>query len=146
MRGEHGAIDFRVPERPLDTKTMDRLQRALGDCPDVAFAHLVESRPPDHEPVLTLFVWIVPRAMASLRAALNLVCRTVGGILPDDRFVDVIILNSAPELLGDVEAAGCLLVERDPDERRRALESLDAPVDETRGKSSGGGWWPFGRG
>jgi hypothetical protein len=72
---------------------------------------------------LTLFVWIVPAAMGSLRGALNLISEAVARALPEDRFLDVVILNSAPELLTPVEEAGCLLVERDSDERRRARDA-----------------------
>lgn len=138
-------MSFRAPERGLDEAVMERLREDLGNCPDVAFAHLVESHVAGHEPTLTLFVWIVPQAMRSLRSALNLVCRTVGAGLPEDRFVDVVILNSAPELLAGVEAAGCLLVERDPRERGRALEGARAAADGAPEETGGGGWWPFGR-
>jgi len=124
---------------------MDRLKADLGSCPDVAFAHLVEALVPGQAPALALFVWLVPRAMGSIRAALNLVCRTVGATLPKDRFADVIILNSAPELLAGVEAAGCLLVERDPEERRRALESARALEAQPAEEPGNAGWWPFGR-
>jgi len=139
-----GGIEFRVPERGLDEEVMERLRTDLGQCPDVAFAHLVESRAPGHDPALTLFVWIEPQAMGSLRSALNLISRIAGAALPRDRFVDVVILNSAPELLGDVEAAGCLLVERDPGERQRAMESARAAA-EALPEEAAGGWWPFGR-
>jgi hypothetical protein len=63
--------------------------------------------------------------MKSLRAALNLVSESVAKALPRDRFLDVVILNSAPELLPDVERAGCLFVEPDPDERQRALAAIE---------------------
>ena len=59
-------------------------------------------------------------------------------------FLDVLVLNSAPELLAAVEEARCLLVERDPDERRRAREAAAAG---SRGSSDGAAprpwWWPF---
>ena len=55
---------------------------------------------------MVLFVWLVPAAMRSLRAALNLVSDTVAKALPGNQFLDVVILNSAPELLPDVERAG----------------------------------------
>jgi hypothetical protein len=74
---------------------------------------------------MVLFVWLVPAAMRSLRAALNLVADTVAKTLPGDQFLDVVILNSAPELLPEVERAGCLFVEPHPDERRRALAAVD---------------------
>jgi len=74
---------------------------------------------------MVLFVWLDPVAMRSMRAALNLVSETVAKALPGDRFLDVVILNSAPELLSDVERARCLFVEPHPDERKRALAALD---------------------
>ena len=105
---------------------MEKLRSGLERCPDLAFAHLVDVEVPARGegagPVL--FVWLVPAAMKSLRAALNLVSDTVAKALPSDRYVDVVILNSAPELLSTVERAGCLLVEPDPEERRRALAAL----------------------
>ena len=64
-------------------------------------------------------------AVRSLRAALNLVSDIVAKTLPRDRFVDIVILNSAPELLPEVERAGCLFVEPDPEERRRALAAVE---------------------
>jgi len=96
----------------------------------VAFAHLVDVEVPDRGegPGPVLFVWLVPAAMRSLRAALDLVSETVAKALPSDIFLDVVILNSAPELLPEVEGAGCLFVEPHPDERKRAL----AAVEENR--------------
>ena len=72
-----------------------------------------------------LFVWLVPAAMRSLRAALNLVSDSVAKALPRDLFLDVVILNSAPELLPDVERVGCLFVEPKPEERRQALAAIE---------------------
>ena len=73
---------------------------------------------------MVLFAWLVPAAMKSMRAALNLLSDTVAKALPRDRFVDIVILNSAPELLPQVEGAGCLFVEPDPAERQRALAAI----------------------
>lgn len=99
------------------------LREGLEACPDLAFAHLVDvdvlELGAGRE--MVLFVWLVPAAMRSLRAALNLVSEAVAKALPADRFLDVVILNSAPELLPEVERAGCLFVESHPDERQRAL-------------------------
>lgn len=113
------------PERPLDRQSSESLRSALAACPDVAFAHLVDVQVEgvQDQPDLSLFVWLVPAAVRSLRGSLNLVSEIVAGAIPDDRSVDVLILNSAPELLAAVERAGCLFVERDPGERRRALEA-----------------------
>ena len=141
------AVIIRAPEAPLGEETRQRLRGELASCPDVAFAHLVEvevaGRSP--RPELTLFVWLVPEAVRSLRGALNLVSEAVPRALPRERHLDVLILNSAPELLEEVEAAGCLLVECDAGERRRALaasnasrlEEGEAPPPPRRG------WWPF---
>lgn len=120
-------VDLRItpPEDPLDPEIREKLRAALAECPDVAFAHLpqVEVVGREEPPVLALFVWLVPAAMRSLRSALNLVSGIVARELPSDRFLDVVILNSAPELLLNVENADCLLVERDAGERRRALQA-----------------------
>jgi hypothetical protein len=115
------------PARPLGDEVEGKLREGLEACPDLAFAHLVDVEVPEREegPGMVLFVWLVPAAMRSLRAALNLVSDTVAKALPRDRFLDVVILNSAPELLPDVERAGCLFIESNPDERRRALAALE---------------------
>jgi hypothetical protein len=115
------------PARPLEDEVEDKLRKGVEACPDVAFAHLVDVDVPGlgEGPGTVLFVWLVPAAMKSLRAALNLVSESVAKALPRDRFLDVVILNSAPELLPDVERAGCLFVEPDPDERQRALAAIE---------------------
>ena len=122
---------FSPPQQPLDEESTKNLKSSLSACPDVAFAHLVDVRVEgvDAPPSLSLFVWLVPVAVRSLRGSLNLLSETVAGAIPRDRFVDVLILNSAPELLEDVERAGCLFVERDLVERRRALEAVEGPAD-----------------
>jgi hypothetical protein len=138
------SIVIRAPARPLDAEVEAKLRSALGKCPDIGFAHLVEVEVSgrDEEPALALFAWLTPQGMGSLRASLTLVSEIVAGVLPEGRFLDVLILNSAPELLDRVESAGCLLVECDPQERLRALEAAatggsDEPTD------GGRGWWPF---
>jgi len=75
-----------------------------------------------------LFVWLTGDALAVMRRSLQRVYRAVAGALPDGEYVDVVLLNSAPELLAEVEAAGCLLAEPDPEERRRALAAAAAPL------------------
>ena len=140
-------IIIRRPQPPLDDGVSQKLQQGLENCPDVAFAHLcyVEVVGGDHRSAMTLFVWLVPAAMRSLRMALNLVSEVVAKALPEDRFIDVAILNSAPELLRDVERADSLFVVRDLEERRRALAAAADPDpgvhDEP--KSSRRWWWPF---
>jgi hypothetical protein len=111
------------PGQPLGAEVEVKLREALDACPDLAFAHLVDVEIPEHgeAPDMVLFVWLVPAAMKSMRAALNLVSEAVATALPPDRYLDVVILNSAPEVLPDVERAGCLFVEPHADERQRAL-------------------------
>jgi len=118
------------PGQPLGDEVEKRLLEGLEVCPDLAFAHLVDVDVPEQGegPGMVLFVWLVPAAMRSMRAALNLVSETVAKALPGDRFLDVVILNSAPELLPDVERAGCLLIAPHPDERERALAAISDDV------------------
>ena len=115
------------PARPLDLAAIEKLRNGLEGCSDLAFAHLVDVEVParGEGAGLVLFVWLVPAAMKSFRAALDLVSDIVARALPTDRYLDVVILNSAPDLLSEVERAGCLLVERHPEERRRALAALE---------------------
>jgi hypothetical protein len=114
------------PARPLGDEIEEKLREGLAACPDLAFAHLVDVDVPEQGegPGMVLFVWLVPAAMKSMRAALNLVSETVAKALPRDHFLDVVILNSAPELLPDIERAGCLLTAPHPDERQRALAAV----------------------
>jgi hypothetical protein len=142
--GTEQEIVIEAPAVGLGEEIEARLRAELESCPDVAFAHLtqvsVAGRQP--EPQLSLFVWLVPEAVGSLLPALNLVSEAVARALPEHLYVDVLILNSAPELLAPVEAAGCLLVERDPEERRRAC----AAADRNRGvdpPTPGRRLWPF---
>lgn len=124
-------IIIEAPEIGLEPGVEERLRRELASCPDVAFAHLPQVEVVGHqeEPQLTLFVWLVPEAVGSLRAALNLVSEAVARALPEDVFLDVVILNSVPELLSSVEEAGCLIVERDVEERRRACDAAGRTPD-----------------
>ena len=139
-----GELRIRALRNPLSPEVHSDLAEAMNDCPDVAFAHLVEvevSAPDGSSPVL--FVWLRGRALHSLRGALNLVSEAVAGVLPEDVFVDVVILNSAPEILLQVEAVQCLLAEPDPDERQRALRagSSGDPLPALEPKRNW--WWPF---
>ncbi len=124
----HASTEIRItpPRQPLEDEVLKKLRDGLERCADLAFAHLVDVDVPEtgDEPGLVLFVWLDPAAMRSLRPALNLVSDTVAKALPEDRFLDVVILNSAPELLSDVARAGCLFVEPHPDERQRALAAI----------------------
>jgi hypothetical protein len=141
--GDGLRIEARTKE--LSSELMDGLRQGLERCPDLAFAHLpqvfVQGR--QTEPELVLFVWLEPAALRSLRSALNLISETVAQVLPTSDYLDVVVLNSAPELLPLVERAGCLLVERNAEERRRALAAAsdtEAPEPLTPG---GRWWWPF---
>ena len=147
MRAPDEQLRVTRPKNQLDEDVLEKLQEGLESCPDVAFAHLcdVEVVGGDHRSATTLFVWLVPAAVRSLRPALNLVSEVVAAALPEDRFLDVAILNSAPELLQDLERADCLFVIGDAEERRRALTAasdpdtgVDAEPDTTRRW-----WWPF---
>jgi len=137
-------IIIEAPVQGLGDEVESRLRTELASCPDVAFAHLTQVTVvgPQATPQLNLFVWLVPEAVGSLRAALNLVSEAVARALPEDVFLDVLILNSAPELLAEVENTDCLLVERDADERSRARAAADRPQDpepiESRRR-----FWPF---
>lgn len=137
-------IIIEPPDVGLGDDVEKRLRTELGSCPDVAFVHLTQVTVVGRQatPQLSLFVWLVPAAVGSLRAALNLVSEAVARALPEDVFLDVLILNSVPELLTSVEDAGCLLVERDVEERRRALAAADRPQDpEPTGPRAR--FWPF---
>ena len=116
------------PEQPLDPQVKDRLAQELSRCPDLAFAHLPQVMVPARQeaPSLVLFVWLQAPALRSLRFALNLVSEAVARSLPDGNYLDVVVLNSAPELLDQVERARSLLVENDPEERARALAAASA--------------------
>jgi hypothetical protein len=127
----------------LAPEVVQRLSDELGRCPDLAFAHLPLVRVPDRQerPEPVLFVWLEAGALRSLRSALNLVAEAVARALPDGVFLDVVVLNSAPELLGDVESAGNLLIEKNPGERARAVQAaVESSVSET---PKGRWWWPF---
>jgi hypothetical protein len=129
----HGQDELRIspPDRPLDPRVNTRLAEELARCPDIAFAHLPQVMVPARQdaPSLVLFVWLHAPALRSLRFALNLVTEAVARALPDGEFLDVVVLNSAPELLDQVERARSLLVENDPDERARAVAAAAADED-----------------
>ena len=129
---------------PWPKETVEALKRELSAAPDVAFAHFVDAGVPGQgEMHAAVFVWLQSGALRSLRAALNQVSKTVAGALPDGVAVDVIILNSAPELLDQVEAVGGLIVENNPEERRHALEAAAAGPGDGEIQRQGPWWWPF---
>ena len=127
MRGQDELV-ISPPEQPLDPQVKARLAKELARCPDLAFAHLPQVMVPARQeaPSLVLFVWLQAPALRSLRFALNLVSEAVARSLPDGNYLDVVVLNSAPELLDQVERARSLLVENDPEERARALAAASA--------------------
>ncbi len=137
-------IIIEKPDVDIEEGVKKRLQAELASCPDIAFAHLPQVTVVGHqeEPQLSLFVWLVPEAVGSLRAALNLVSEAVARALPEDVFLDVLILNSVPDLLLSIEEAGCLIVERDSEERRRACEAASLPPEEEP-ENPRHRFWPF---
>lgn len=137
-------IIIEAPVRGLDDEIENRLCTELAECPDVAFAHLTQVTVVGLQttPQLSLFVWLVPEAVGSLRPALNLVSEAVARALPEDLFLDVLILNSVPELLVSVESAGRLLVVRDVEERRRARAAAEQPPTQEPAESRKK-FWPF---
>ncbi len=134
---------FDSPVNPLDEAVLERLRQELAQCPDVAFVHLPQVRNPEQgTPQLILFVWLVAAAMRTLKQALNLVSDVVASALPDGQALDLVILNSAPELLDAVERAGCLLLVRDEEERHNALQAAaQGQIPEPPRTPSW--WWPF---
>ncbi len=142
---DHQEIVVSARGETFGPKTEQRLKDELGRCPDLAFAHLpmvlVPARQQRAAPVL--FVWLESRALRSLRFALNLVSEAVARALPDGEFLDVVVLNSAPELLEQVEAAGSLLVEKNPEERIRALQAASEAAAAPEVAVDRPWWWPF---
>ena len=136
-------LRIEAPTRRLAPDVERRLKEELGSCPDLAFAYLPEVMVPDRQeaPELVLFVWLVPSSLRSLRFALNLVSEAVARVLPDGDYLDVVVLNSAPELLGEVERARTLLVENDAGERNRALAAMAAGEALPEGTKKP--WWRF---
>jgi len=136
---------FSRPRQPFDDGVVKKLRAGIENCPDVAFAYLADAEVVGRQdrPGQVIFVWLVAAAMGSLRGALNLVSETVADALPEDRYLDVVILNSTPELLEDLERADCLFVVRDAEERRQALA---AAFDRGVGgelEPPHRWWWPF---
>ena len=120
-------MKIRAAGDELSWESTDKLKRGLIGCPELAFAHLnrvvVEEAP---EGNLVLFAWLRRGDLRWMRRSLNRISQIVARSIPTDRFIDVVILNSAPELLEDVEAAGSLLVENDSEERQEILRSLQS--------------------
>jgi len=138
-------IHFSKPRKPFDDEVVGKLRAGIENCPDVAFAHLADTEVVGRQdrPGQVIFVWLVAAAMGSLRGALNLVSEAVADALPEDRFLDVVILNSAPELLEDLERADCLFVVRDAEERRAALAAASDRGASGEPESPSRWWWPF---
>jgi len=131
--------------RPLSPETEARLKSGIQSCSDVAFAYLAQVQVPERqeEPGPVLFVWLRPAALSAVHAALNLVCQAVAKAITDKTFLDVVVLNSASELLPTLEQAGCLLTEVDREERQRALWAADHPEAQESQQEPPRGWWPF---
>jgi len=139
---EDEALEIAQPDRSLDPELERRLREELSRCPDLAFAHLPQVRVPGRQdvPELVLFAWLKPTSLRSLRFALNLVSEAVARVLPEGDYLDVVVLNSAPELLDQVERARSLLVENDPEERNRALAAAAGEAVPESGRKP---WWRF---
>jgi hypothetical protein len=141
------APDLRISRCSMDLApdTMAALRERLSACPDLAFTYLAEVQVDGHDdPAPTLFVWLEARALGSVRSALDLVARAVAQTLPAECFLDVVILNSAPDLLDAVAAEGDLVTETNPDERRRAMAAstaADGVMPDEPGRDSGASWW-----
>ncbi len=138
-------ITISRPHQPLSEEILGNLGLCLRSCPDLAFAYLVdvEVAGVDGGPSPTLFVWLEPEAVGSLRSALNMVSEAVADALPEKEFLDVLVLNSVPELLDRIEEVDCLLVERDPLERQRALSAVAAGGGDIQPLPARRWWWPF---
>ena len=136
-------IKIKAPDQRLGEDTFATLQAQLQVCPDLAFAHLAETEVPDSgsNGELCLFAWLRGSSLRSLRSALNLVSEAVARSLPPNVYVDVVILNSAPDLLVEVERVGRLVVECDAEERRRALAAARSGGDASNAKESSQPWW-----
>jgi hypothetical protein len=144
--GSEPAVHVSRCAAPLTPEVSEKLRDALSVCPDVAFCYLGDVLVEGHEAASpTLFVWLEGRAVGSVRSALALVSRAVSGSLPADRFLDVVILNSAPELLSEVAARAELLVERNEAEHRRAMDASHQPfgqeAQEASSPSDERPWW-----
>ncbi len=133
-----------LAKRPAES-VLEALRSSLSSCRDLAFAHLVEVIVPEHSrhPDPTLFVWLLPAGVRSLRSSLNLVSEAVAHSLPEDLYLDVLILNSAPELLTAVESTGEPFLVRDAHEREAALAAMEAPEDvpEVEQRPTRRWWW-----
>jgi hypothetical protein len=131
----------------LPAEVMESLRKELGKRPDVAFAHLVQAMVPGYqnEPTPMLSVWLNREAMRSVRLSLKLVSNVVSRALPEGTFVDLIILNSAPELLEQVEKVGVLVVENDREERQAALLAMSSPAADVPApvQPARRWWWPW---
>ena len=132
-------------KKPLSEEILGDLGLRLRACPDLAFAYLVDVDVAGVEggPSPTLFVWLEPEAVGSLRSALNVLSEAVADALPESEFLDVLILNSVPELMEKIEGVDSPFVERDPTERRRALAAAAAGGSEIEPMPPRRWWWPF---
>jgi hypothetical protein len=138
-------ITVSKPGKPLPDEVLGDLELRLRVCLDLAFAYLVDVEVvgAGEGPSPTLFVWLEPEAVGSLRSALNVVSEAVADALPKSSFLDVLILNSAPELLDRIESVDALFIERDPSERRRALAAAAAGGPALEPLPARRWWWPF---
>lgn len=123
----------------------DELRDVLAACPDLAFAYLMNAEIEGHgEAGPVLLAWVSAGAMGSLKGALNLISEGVARALPDGRFMDVVILNSAPELLADAQlVAEPFVVNDSPELERARAATTDMEDYQPLPPRRRFWWWPF---
>lgn len=145
MTGVEHDLGLRISScaTPLAAETQNRMIAALERCPDLAFAYLADVEVEGQGPATrTLFAWLEAPALGSVRRALDLVARAVAESIDRDQFVDVVILNSAPELLAPVARSGLCLTAPNPDEWRRSLQAAETPSEGAAEDVAGSvPWW-----
>jgi len=138
-------LHFGPPTPSLDPTVLDKLTRGLATCQDVAFVYLANVLVPSQQEAASqvLFVWLTRNALGSVRFALARVSQVVATCLPEGEFVDVVILNTDPELLEQVAAVGVVVVENSAEEHTQALTATTQPSADPA-EPPQRWWWPFG--
>ena len=122
-------MEIEAAGQHLDLEHREKLINNLVSFKDLAFAHLNHVRmEKGDEGNLVLFLWLKRGGLRWMRASLNHASELVARSIPRGTFIDVVILNSAPELLADIESAGGLLIEKDRNEHEKVLEQLHAEM------------------
>lgn len=138
-------VVIRSPGNALEDAVTEELKRRLAVCPDVAFAYLAQVVVGDASTQgdLCLFVWLRADALSSVRSALNLVSEAVARALPPEAYVDVVILNSAPELLAEIQNSGELIVVVDAEEHQLALDATSSSSTAVIEEKPASPWWSW---